>query len=568
MFRFKVEQCKAGATMQTDNSNWNWNGQNPLYGAWGEQWMMDMASWYSSSGSAATSLTQAEMCSLQQAISEAMAAGAAGADGGASNFGANMYNDVANYIANNGGYSQDFSDKVSAIFAAAEADGRDEELDWLIATAQDMSGGYAGDWKGDAINGQGHGSAQYSEFYNLMDGMQNGGSWDALGGATLNGQAFDASSITEQNNGEGGNWENFDTTAYDEWITTSLDSSVMGSDYAAANTGSNSKYGENYDNIFGWRSTAAPGPTNAPQTLGENISGTGEVLPAPAIAEADLPHVTCVMDEQVALIEQYMTANGIGAADATTIKDAALAYLQANANNDDGLNPNGINTFTGGVENINNMLDAVLDSMSPVNADAQALTNQPEFATLLAQLDLMSKVGDPSNASNLSKEDFKLVDWDSIITPGTTADTFDPATVLANLETAIGAAAIPSTVTLDELGRIGDALTNVSGQNITPSPTASATVSVTVTASVTSTVTATVTAATNAVPATTTVSGSAQSNAAGTGNDPYSNGGNNGYGSMYGDPHIIVKNPDEPAVCFDIYGKLFAPSKYICTVHF
>jgi len=24
---------------------------------------------------------------------------------------------------------------------------------------------------------------------------------------------------------------------------------------------------------------------------------------------------------------------------------------------------------------------------------------------------------------------------------------------------------------------------------------------------------------------------------------------------MYGDPHIFIKNPDEPAVCFDIHGK-------------
>ena len=91
-----MEQCNDGAAMLTDNSNWSWNGQNPLYGAWGEQWMMDMASFYSANGDASTTLTQAEMCSLQQAISEAMAAGAAGADGGAGNFGSNMYNDVIN----------------------------------------------------------------------------------------------------------------------------------------------------------------------------------------------------------------------------------------------------------------------------------------------------------------------------------------------------------------------------------------------------------------------------------------------------------------------------------------
>ena len=113
------------------------------------------------------------------------------ADGGAGNFGSNMYNDVANYIANQGGYDQGFSDKVNAIFAAAEAAGQDEELDWLIKTAEDLTGGYANNWKGDAANGEGHGSAQYGELYNLMDGMQNGGNWDALGGSMLNGVSWE-----------------------------------------------------------------------------------------------------------------------------------------------------------------------------------------------------------------------------------------------------------------------------------------------------------------------------------------------------------------------------------------
>ena len=555
--------------MQTDNTHWNWNSQNPLYGAWGEQWMMDMASWYSSSSSAtaATTLTQAEMCSLEQAISEAMAAGAAGADGGAGNFGPNMYNDVANYIANNGGYSQDFSDKVNAIFAAAEADGRDEELDWLMATADDLTGGYGGNWQGNAINGEGHGSAQYSELYNLMDGMQNGGSWDALGGATLNGQAFDASDITEQNNGEGGNWGNFDQNAYDEWITTSLDPSVMGSDYAAANTAGNSKYGENYDNIFGWRSTAPPftGPTNPPDTLPTIFIGLGK-----EIDPADLDHVTCVMDEQLALIEQYMLANGIGTAEATAIKDAARDYLQQHANTNN--NPDGVNVFFGGVQAIDSALDKLLSDMTPVDAAAQALTDQPEYATLLAQLDLMSHVGDATNKGNLDSTAFKDIDWNSIIAPGTTADTFDPDTVVNNLEAAIGPSAVPSGL-LDEVNKTGDALTNLSGQNVTPasstaasttaSPTAATPASTTATPAVTPASTAATpatpvvtpasTAATPAVTTTTTESGTGNLNINPNTNNPNVN---NGYGSMYGDPHIIIKNPDEPAVCFDIHGNL------------
>merc|ERR1712176_1316653 len=60
---------------------------------------------------------------------------------------------------------------------------------------------------------------------------------------------------------------------------------------------------------------------------------------------------------------------------------------------------------------------------------------------------------------------------DSIVAPRTTADTFDPQTVMDNLTTAVGANAIPSTVTLDELGKVGDALTAAASNNNTPAST-------------------------------------------------------------------------------------------------
>ena len=72
------------------------------------------------------------------------------------------------------------------------------------------------DWNGNGPgDGQGHGTEQYQELYNLMDGMQNGGTWDVLGkplkadGLELNLDGIDA--ISESNDGTNGSWSNFDT---------------------------------------------------------------------------------------------------------------------------------------------------------------------------------------------------------------------------------------------------------------------------------------------------------------------------------------------------------------------
>ena len=48
--------------------------------------MMDMASFYSAEGQSGPVFSQAEMCALEQAISEAMAVGAGGGANGVENF--------------------------------------------------------------------------------------------------------------------------------------------------------------------------------------------------------------------------------------------------------------------------------------------------------------------------------------------------------------------------------------------------------------------------------------------------------------------------------------------------
>ena len=54
-------------------------------------------------------------------------------------------------------------------------------------------------------------------------------------------------------------------------------------------------------------------------------------------------------------------------------------------------------------------------------------------------------------------------------------------------------------------------------------------------------------------------------NGSGSGN---SNGFGNGLGSMFGDPHIRIKNPNEPAICFDVEGQSFLKSKVLPEFHF
>ena len=62
-------------------------------------------------------------------------------------------------------------------------------------------------------NGEGHGTEQYEELYNLIDGMQNGGTWDVLGNP-LKADGVELSlvdPISESNDGTNGAWNNFNT---------------------------------------------------------------------------------------------------------------------------------------------------------------------------------------------------------------------------------------------------------------------------------------------------------------------------------------------------------------------
>ena len=58
-----------------------------------------MASYYSADGQSGPVFTQAEMCALQDAVSEAMAAGAAQASDGVGNFGNNFAEAVRETLA-------------------------------------------------------------------------------------------------------------------------------------------------------------------------------------------------------------------------------------------------------------------------------------------------------------------------------------------------------------------------------------------------------------------------------------------------------------------------------------
>ena len=237
-----------------------------------------MVNFYSSgAGSAGTAftaaggeaLTKAEICTLDRAFAAAMGAGAAGVEYGAYNF-RTVCLALPNYILHSENYSDDLAEKLQAIIWQSQADGRLDELNWLMDTAADLTGGYQWDWNGQAADGQGHGSAQMNELLNLMDGMRSGGDWNVLGWAIgPDGSTLAGSAITEWNDGTGGEWEAFDGNDYDTWIQ-SLNQNIMGVAWAADNTGANSKYQENFDQWWGWIPTGAPPGPPAPTTTIES----------------------------------------------------------------------------------------------------------------------------------------------------------------------------------------------------------------------------------------------------------------------------------------------------------
>ena len=285
--RFDFIQCRADATLLIDDENWKWGSHNSLFAAYNRQWMMDMANFYSTGegnadyiASGGVTMTQAEICALDQAFTAALGAGVAGAPNGADDF-RNAYNQVVNFIKN-GNYCADFVDKIQGIINAAQIDGRDDELNWLMDTVTDLSGGYQWDWNGQAADGEGHGSPQMNELLNLMNRMRNGGDWNVLGVALdASGAPLDLSKgLTEDNDGTGGIWSDFDEDAYDSWITDSLNQDIMGADWATANTGVNSRYQKNFNQGWGWRPSWRPTtPTGPPNLIKPNVPDLNKCEP-------------------------------------------------------------------------------------------------------------------------------------------------------------------------------------------------------------------------------------------------------------------------------------------------
>ena len=385
----------------------------------------------------------------------------------------------------------------------------------------------------------------------------------------------------------------------------------MSSGWTDTHTGSNSFYTSMFDGIFGYRAPPST-PTTWPTMCAcqcicscwrEEVESV-RCSPQPSIDPLELEHATCLMDEQLLLIEQYFISNGIGQTDAQAVKDEALTFLQANAINDDGWNPDLINWFGSSVSNIYIEFDYFMTQRFAVPCGSTShivdLIRQPGFMTLLSQLQLMSDIGNPSNMDSLDKDQFKTIDWNSVIPSGTTTDTFDEAAILSAAENAIvnAGGTVPSDLE-SSISRTADdaqsgffdfmktgttTIASITPTPIThhtpapPIPTTPTPAPSTTLAPPTFVQTATTTSMfildldfTPILPvvttaSTTTTKQTTVENGSGSGNsNGFGNGINNsnGLGSMFGDPHIRIKNPNEPAICFDIEGQSFENSQII-----
>ena len=365
-------------------------------------------------------------------------------------------------------------------------------------------------------------------------------------------------------------------------------------------TGPNSFYTSIYDDRWGWREPGPP-PSVIPtmplpclglhgccRKIGNEFVRTACDHP---VDPEDLEHVTCLMDEQLNLIEQYFLANGMGQSDALAIKDEAKNFLEATAVND-GSNPDLLNWFyPGGVLNdIYQALGSIYPQVTPSSAGefAQSLAMEPQYFTLVTQLQLMSDIGEPSNKDSVDKDQFKSIDWNSIIPSGTTISSFDSASVLSAAENEIiSAGGTPPAGLADSISRTGieaqslfttttipfSPTTHIDGHFTTPTfhpgtpqptpsttsaPPSTTTKSTTVKSDPTPTQSSSLPTVTQIATQTVAVSGSGGANSNGFGNDITNGNGitnSNGLGSMFGDPHIRIKNPNEPAICFDIEGQ-------------
>ena len=90
-----------------------------------------------------------------------------------------------------------------------------------------------------------------------------------------------------------------------------------------------------------------------------------------------------------------------------------------------------VNWFSGTMDQIWGALNEVLTNVG--DATSTDISNQQDFATLVTQLQLMAEVGDPANKDQVSKDEFKNIDFNSVVDPGTTGQTFDASQVMGDL---------------------------------------------------------------------------------------------------------------------------------------
>ena len=92
--------------MLTDNSNWfQWGNSSPLNAVWGKEFVKDMANLYSSTGDATMQMTQAELCSLEEALNDALSSAPWSARSG-------FHSNFINFIENSNTYDSVFTDKL------------------------------------------------------------------------------------------------------------------------------------------------------------------------------------------------------------------------------------------------------------------------------------------------------------------------------------------------------------------------------------------------------------------------------------------------------------------------
>ena len=220
------------------------------------------------------------------------------------------------------------------------------------------------------------------------------------------------------------------------------------------------KINRTYDELFNIdlnQSGPPAGPaTNPPTTIGTAWIGIGQEVYA-----YDLPHVSCLMDEQLHLVEQFFVAYGVGSADAAMIKDQARLVLESGAVAS-AENPDNVNWFQGSLDDINGALEMALADLAVEQPDAVAISSMPDFATLITQLQLMAYIGHPANKDRVDKDQFKNIDWNSIIPPGTTVDTFDAAMIFWNIEDQIAViGGITPDGLADQINQTHDELINI-----------------------------------------------------------------------------------------------------------